>query len=41
MDTSKLNINKVLRHKCNKELIAWLVNKISKGLSFLKTNEHH
>jgi hypothetical protein len=41
LDTSKMNINKVLRHKCTKDLAAWVVTKIMKGLGFMKTYEQH
>lgn len=41
LDTTKMNINKLLRNKCTKELVTWVFTKIIKGLGKLRSIEHH
>jgi len=41
LDASKININKLLKHRCTKEVVEWLSARILKGLGKLKTIEHH
>lgn len=41
LDTSKMNINKLLRFKCTLDIVTLLYGKITKGLLKLKSLDNH